>query len=351
MSEIKKYSFKEFMMTVLGGVSIAIIVGLVPNAILGEIFKALGDKAEIFKSLLNVVTISQMAVPALVGALVAKEFGLNLIESAVVTITTFVSSGSIKITENGFAIAGIGDLINTILIAAVAVFVVLKLRGKLGNLNIVLLPLIVVTLIGGLGLFTLPYVSKLTAAIGVLVAKITTLKPLLMSILLSIIFAILIISPFSTVAVALAIGLAGLGSGAANIGICATTAVLVVGSSKVNNAGVTTAVFLGSPKMFMKNWIANPKLNLPIVLTSEISGIFAYIFNIQGTPASAGFGFSGLVGPINAISAMESGLGESILIAALVFFVIPFALSFLINKLLVDVLKIYDYDAYKFGGN
>ncbi|MDO5026918.1 MAG: PTS sugar transporter subunit IIC [Tissierellia bacterium] len=349
--ENKKYTFNDFMMTVFGGVSIAIIVGLIPNAIAGEIFKALQDKGQIFKTLLQVVYISQLTVPALVGALVAKGFGFDLIETAVVAMTTFIASGSVKITEDGFKIAGIGDLINTILIAAVVVYVVLKVRGKFGNLNIVLLPLLVVSIVGAFGLFTLPYVSKLTAAIGVIVAKITTLQPLIMSILLAIIFAILIISPFSTVAVALAIGLSGLGSGAANVGICATTAVLVIGSSKVNNAGVTTAAFLGSPKMFMKNWIANPALNLPIILTAAVSGIFAYIFNIQGTPESAGFGFSGLIGPINAVSMMDAELFKGVLIAALVFFIVPFVASFIFNKLLVDVMKVYDYDVYKFGGD
>ncbi|MDD7305111.1 MAG: PTS sugar transporter subunit IIC [Peptoniphilaceae bacterium] len=350
MSQTKKYTFKEFMMTVLGGVSIAIIVGLVPNAIAGEIFKALQDKASIFKSMLIVVNISQLAVPALVGALVSKEFNLDLIETGVVTMITFISSGSIKPTDKGFMIAGIGDLINSILMVSIAVFVVLKLRGKFGNLNIVLLPLLLVVILGSLGLFTLPHVSSLTGAVGMLVEKITTLQPLLMSILLSMIFAILIISPFSTVAVALAIGLSGLGSGAANIGICSTTAVLVIGSSKVNNAGTTIAVLLGSPKMFMKNWIAHPKLNLPLVLTSAISGVFAYIFNIQGTPASAGFGFSGLVGPINAISFMKNGFGQNLLVAFIAFFLVPFAASFIINKVFVDILKVYDYKVYEFRG-
>ncbi|MDO5302205.1 MAG: PTS sugar transporter subunit IIC [Tissierellia bacterium] len=337
-------------MTVFGGVSIAIIVGLIPNAIAGEIFRALQDRAPIFEQLLLVVGLSQLAVPALIGALVAREFQLDPIETAVLTMVTFMASGSVQLAEGGFQIGGIGDLVNTIFIAALSVLVLLKLRGKFGNLNMVLLPLLVVIVMGAFGLFTLPYVSQLTAAIGVVVEKITTLQPLIMSVLLAMIFAILIISPFSTVAVALAINLSGLGSGAANLGICATTAVLVVGSSKVNSTGITIAGLLGSPKMFMKNWIAHPQLNLPILLTAAIAGVGAYIFNIQGTPQSAGFGFSGLVGPINAVSAMDVGLFQGVIIAAVAFFGIPFVASFLIQKVLVDLLKVFDYDVYRFGG-
>ena len=51
----------------------------------------------------------------------------------------------------------------------------------------------------------------------------------------------LIISPFSTVAIGIAIGITGLGAGAAAIGITACTAVLVIGSRKVNESGTTLA--------------------------------------------------------------------------------------------------------------
>src|SRR5699024_4652038 len=132
----------------------------------------------------------------------------------------------------------------------------------------------------------------------------TNLQPLLMCILIAIAFSILIVSPISTVAIAMAIGISGIASGAANVGIAAA-ACLVVGTAKVNNKGVPIAVFLGAMKMMMPNLLKNPVISIPIALTAVVTGITASLFGIQGTPESAGFGFSGLVGPINAIKFMD----------------------------------------------
>lgn len=339
-------------MKVLDGLVIAIIAGLITNAIGGEVFKALEGKHEIFSLLRHTVYISQLVVPVLVGGMVAQSFKLDQIETAVVSMVSFIASGNVKATEAGLEIAGIGDLINTLLMVSVAVYVVLKLRGKFGSLKIILLPLIVVTLVGFLGLVTLPYVSGFTRAIGLLVERVTHLQPLLMSVLISIIFSIIIISPISTVAVALAISLAGLGSGAAGMGITAAAAVLVTGSMKVNAMGTTMAVLLGSPKIFMKNWVQYPKLNIPLISVAAITGLAGYLLNIQGTPESAGFGLAGLVGPINALALMEGqSLLTSLLSVFIAFGLVPFVSAFLINKLLVDVLNVFDYEIYKFGGH
>ena len=59
--------------------AIGIVVGLVPNAILGEIFKALMHHHPIFATLLHVVQALQFTVPALVGALIAIKFNMTLL--------------------------------------------------------------------------------------------------------------------------------------------------------------------------------------------------------------------------------------------------------------------------------
>lgn len=75
-----------------------------------------------------------------------------------------------------------------------------------------------------------------------------------MAILIAMSFSVIIISPISTVAIAYAIGLSGLASGVANLGIVATTAVLVMGSIKVNKSGVSVAILLGAMKMMIPNF-------------------------------------------------------------------------------------------------
>jgi|SRR5690625_1533378 len=176
----------------------------------------------------------------------------------------------------------------------------------------------------------------------------TNLQPLLMCILIAIAFSILIVSPISTVAIAMAIGISGIASGAANVGIAAAACMLVVGTAKVNNKGVPIAVFLGAMKMMMPNLLKNPVISIPIALTAVVTGITASLFGIQGTPESAGFGFSGLVGPINAIKFMDGSMFINILILVFVYFVVPFVSALVINHLCTKVFKLYDPSVFKF---
>lgn len=50
-----------------------------------------------------------------------------------------------------------------------------------------------------------------------------------------------------------------------------------------------------------------PRIAFPMLITSAILGALAGVFNIQGTPYSAGFGLSGLVGPLNYINLTDTG--------------------------------------------
>ena len=79
------------------------------------------------------------------------------------------------------------------------------------------------TIVGGLsatiGVLILPYVHMITTGIGNMVNSFTELQPVLMCMLISMVFSFIIISPLSTVAIAIAIGITGLAAGSASIGI------------------------------------------------------------------------------------------------------------------------------------
>ena len=169
-----------------------------------------------------------------------------------------------------------------------------------------------------------------------------------MCLLLAVIFCMLIVSPFTTVGIAVAISLSGVGSGAANLGICAAGFGLAIAGWKVNPKGTAIAHFIGSPKMSMANVLAKPKILLPMMCTSAVLGVLAALFNIQGTPQSAGFGFSGLVGPINALNLAEGGWNVmNIVIVTLIFVVAPIALNIVFVHLFEKVLKWIQPEDYK----
>src|SRR5699024_11935459 len=131
-------------------------------------------------------------------------------------------------TENGWILTGIGDLINTMITAAIAVGIMLIVKDRFGSLSIILIPIVVGGISGLLGILLLPYVNTITVGLGVLFNNITSAQPIIMAILLSISFAVIIISPVSTAALAYAIGISGLVAGEAGVGEATSAIVLVI---------------------------------------------------------------------------------------------------------------------------
>lgn len=345
-----KLSAGQFVMNVLNATAVGIVVALIPNAVLGELFKALLPYGAIFATLAAVVANIQWLVSAIIGFLTGLQFKFNPMKSAIISAACFIGSGALSLQEKGLYKVGLGDLINVMLVAALAAGVTLLLGNRLGSLTVILQPIIVGAGVGFVGLMMLPFVSRITSAIGAAVNSFTTLQPLISCILICMSFAVIIISPVSTVAIAVGIGITGLASGAANAGVASTATVLVVGSWLVNKAGITAALGLGGMKMMIPNLVRHPVMLLPVLLNAVITGCSVALLGIRGIPQSAGFGYAGLVGPIRAYSEyMNAGssAGAAILCVLLAYFIIPFASAVLIQVICTKVLKIYKTDIYK----
>src|SRR5699024_6129931 len=100
--------------------------------------------------------------------------------------------------------------------------------------------------------------------------------------------------------------------------------------------------------MSMPNVFAKPKILLPIICNAAVLGILAALFKIQGTPMSAGFGFSGLIGPVNHLNLTAGGWSAvNTLITLLVFVVAPIGLGFFFNYLFTKVWPIISPEDYK----
>ncbi len=337
----EKNSVKDFILKVLTGMSIGIVVALVPGALLGELAKAFG-----LTQVLTITSMSNSLLSVAMGICIAKQFNLNPIQSGTLTIVTMISSGAISVTESGLVLKGIGDVINAGLIAGLTVVVIKMLGDNLKAYTILLVPTIVIITMSLLGMATLPVVAKITSLIANVIASMTSLQPVVMSVLIAMSFAIIIMSPISSVGVALAVSLSGVASGAANLGICAAGFGLAVAGLSSNGIGTSLAHFLGSPKIQMANFVKNPKIIIPIVANAGILGVGAAVFNIQGTPISAGFGFSGLIGPLAHLNATNYSL-INIVITVFMFAILPILLGVIFKKIFVDKLNIVKEEDYK----
>lgn len=338
---MEKISVKDFSNKILTGMSIGIVVALIPGALLGELAKAMH-----WGMVSDLSTIAMRLLAVVMGLTIAMQFKLTPIQSATLAITTAIGSGAFKFVEKTLVLGGIGDVINAGLTAAIAVYVILLIGNRLKAYTILLVPSIVIIGVGGLGLWMLPYVASFTKALGSLVNTFTQFTPIVAGILIAITFAIMIVSPVSTAGVAMAITLAGIGSGAANLGICAAGFGLAISGFKANGFGTSIAHFLGSPKMQMANMIKKPMAMLPIVVNAAVCGAIAGILNIQGTPASAGFGISGLIGPINHLNLVGYD-ASNLMVACVAFVIVPVVMGFVTRFVFEKQLKMVDAEDYR----
>lgn len=334
-------NLKESTFKILNGMSLGIVAALIPAALLGEICKGLG-----LDTILLLTQIASSMLPIAVGIGVAYQFKLTPLETICISIAGILGAGTVQVINGSLVLKGTGDVINCGITVAIAIILINFLRGKAQTFTILILPIVVSIVAGYVGIIILPYVSGLTKLLGIGIAHITEIQPIIMGALIAAIFSVLIISPFSTVGVALAVGLSGIASGTANLGICATSFGLAIAGFKVNGLGLSLAPILGSPKIQMANFIKNPKMILPIMANAFCLGILGAIFNIKGTPFSAGFGISGLIGPINALNQSSWNLINLILVIVL-FVIMPVILAYIFKYIFIDKLNIISENDYK----
>ena len=164
-----------------------------------------------------------------------------------------------------------------------------------------------VTIITGalLTVLTAKYIGIAASSVGKLIIWTTNLHPFWMGMLVSAIVGIALTLPISSAAICAALGLTGLAGGAAVAGCCAQMVGFAVMSFKENRWGGILSQGLGTSMLQMPNIIKNPKIWIPPILASIITGpVATCIFKMEmnGAPVSSGMGTCGLVGQIGVIT-------------------------------------------------
>lgn len=360
---------KDFFFKILSGSAQGILIGVLPSAVLKYILKLfITPGVTNWATDLNAILVLFTSfIPLLIGVCVALQFNMKPLDVGTLGIAVAAASGATKwatapkgfvnpvtgvaskVPATVYMTSGAGDVINAMIVAAIGVLVIWLIAKYLwgfGAVAIILTPIVVGGGVGLIGKAIAPYVGDVTTWIGNIVETFTTLQPVPMAMLIAMAFSIIIITPVSTVGIALAISLAGLGSGAAGVGVIATTVVLLINSIKVNKKGTSVAIFLGAMKGMMPSVFAKPATMISFLITAAISGIPVALFNVQGTPTSAGFGWIGMVTPIQSV-AKDAADAQWItnyvnpMISIVVFFVVPIIVGFVVDFILTKYLKLY----------
>jgi uncharacterized membrane protein len=236
-----------------------------------------------------------------------------------------------------------------------------KAVSKETKIDILVTPIVTILVGVGLAYLIAAPIGKAAIAIGYLIMWATELQPFLMGILVSVVVGIVLTLPISSAAICAAFGLTGLAGGAAVAGCCANMVGFAVISFKENGWGGIVSQGLGTSMLQMGNIVRNPKVWIPAIVTSAITGpISTCLFKLEmnGEPVSSGMGTCGLVGPIGvwtgwvnpSAAALKNGAAAITPTAmnwiglALICVVLPAVISWLLGKLCRKIGWIKDGD-------
>ena len=278
-------SVKRYFIDALG----AMAQGLFASLLIGTIIGTLGTQLGI-EILMIVGNYAKVAV----GSAMAVAIGYAL-QAPPLVLFSLVAVG-IAANELGGAGGPLAVLIITILAAECG-----KVVSKETKIDIIVTPFVTIFIGVLLSLWWAPVIGAAASSFGNAIMWATEQQPLIMGIMVSVVVGIALTLPISSAAICAALGLTGLAGGAAVAGCCAQMIGFAVLSFRENKWGGFFAQGIGTSMLQMGNIVKNPKIWIPAILTSAITGPLATcVFKIEmnGAAVSSGMGTCGLVGQI-----------------------------------------------------
>lgn len=210
------------------------------------------------------------------------------------------------------------------------------------KVDIIVVPTVVIVSGGLITDLTSGAVNAGVQALQAFLESATTLQPIPMGIVVSVVFGLALTAPISSAALAAMIftvpegGTMGMGlqlaAGAATVGCCAQMVGFAVCSFRENGVSGLIAQGLGTSMLQVGNILRAPAILVPPTLASAILGPFATtLFQMKNVGSAAGMGTSGLVGQFGTWAAMAGEQGVLLKII-LLHFILPAALSLLISE-------------------
>ncbi len=303
-------SAKRYGIDALG----AMALGLFGSLLIGTIFKALG----------MIPGLSVLAIIGGYGASVAGAAMAVAIANALKAPPLVMYSAAL-VGYAANAQGGAGGPLAVLIVAIIAVEFG-KAVSKETKVDILVTPFVTILVGGLLAVYIAPYIGIAVSWISNFIGWATLQQPFVMGIIISVVMGIVLTLPISSAAVCAALGLSGaavykvvenvsvlverdyaglaLAGGAAIAGCCAHMVGFAFMSYKENKVGGLVSQGIGTSMLQMPNLIKNPRLWLPPVIVSAITGPLATcLFKMQmyGPAIDSGMGTCGLLGPIGMI--------------------------------------------------
>lgn len=286
----------------------AMALGLFSTLIIGTILNQIGTYVPALSQLKDFAQTAQSA--PVVGAAIGVSIAWGMKVAPLAMFTSAVS-GAI-----GYAYgAPLGCYVASIVGAEAGNLIAGKTK-----LDIILVPTFTILAGGFVAVATGPAVTALMGALRDFIDMATTLQPIPMGILVSVVVGLALTAPISSAALCAMIftvpagGTLGTGlqlaAGAATVGCCCQMVGFAVASYRENGVGGLIAQGVGTSMLQVSNILRHPLILLPPTLASAVLGPLATtIFDMRNTGIFAGMGTAGFVGQIGTWNAMAATQG------------------------------------------
>ena len=321
--------FKVYIVDALSYMAMGLFCSLILGLIVGQIAKIPG-----LDLLSEIARLLQLDL--VVGGSIGLAIALGMKRDPLVTIS------AIAVGALGYSLGGAwGDVGGNPIGAYLATIVGIEagsLVSKRTPIDIIITPLVAVVAGGLFAKYCCVPVGEWVMALGDVINRATMLNPFVMGIVVSVMVGGILTLPISSAALCISIGLSGLAAGAATAGCCAQMIGFAVISFKDNGFGGLISQGLGTSMLQIGNIARKPIIWLAPTLTAAILGpISTMVLKMTNSPAGAGMGTAGLVGPIGCWDTMSATMDGGVLMAEIVglYFVAPAILSLIIHAIMV----------------
>lgn len=314
---------KQYFIKTLNGMGL----GLFASLVIGTILQQVGILTNI-ELLQTIGIMAKNMMAAAIGVGVAYSLGASSLVMFSCVVVGMIGAGSISVVD-GVSTLSIGDPAGAYIASLIGAEVGNRLYRN-GGLDIIIVPAGTIVIGGIVGVFVSPIISGMIGIIGQAINRSTELQPLYMGPIVAVIVGLVLVSPISSAALAIGLGLDGVAAGAAVAGCACQMVGFGVISYKENGFSGLISQGLGTAKIQFPNVVKNPRILIPPIIASIIVGaLSARVFSIRSNSTGAGMGTSGLVGQIQVIEVMGTNALIPIL---LLHFILPALISIIISE-------------------
>ncbi|MDQ0207756.1 putative membrane protein [Alkalicoccobacillus murimartini] len=310
------------------GVANAVLVTLA----IGLLFETFGNFLG-WEAFLTIGGIAKVLLAPAIGAGVAYQLGGNTLVIYSAMICSTVGGGAMQLTESGMVMVT-GQPVSALIAALVATYVGKRVTGKT-KLDLMAIPL-AATLTGGIvGVGAAAVATPLLTAMSAEMTSSVQGSPLVASMVISLAWSVLLMTPASSAALAIALQMDPVSSAAALIGCTAQFAGFTAMSLRQNDFGGFLAQSLVTPKVQFPNLVKNPRLVIPSFVAAIVCApIATMMFNFEASYELAGLGMNSLIAPLSILSTQGwTGLMIFLLMGVIVPIIISLSLYYVIKRL------------------